>query len=72
MTPGDQHEPPPTPDEAAALAFANGVGAAGGGRVDDPESDADLLAAVRGEISFDEAVERSYRRIMSRPPRTRG
>lgn len=46
-----------------AVAFAEGLTAAAGGTSAAPEAEADLRAAIRGEITFDDAVDRAYRRI---------
>lgn len=60
-------EPQPTDDQIArALAQADGVLAAGGrglDPIDGAASDAEIAAAIRGEITFDEAVAAGLARI---------
>lgn len=45
-----------------SIRFANGASAAAGHFVHSEESDRDVRQALRGEISFDEAVERAAAR----------
>lgn len=49
-------------DVEKSIKFANGALAAAGHKVKNEDSDRDLVSALRGEISFDEAVERAARR----------
>lgn len=52
-----------TEDEVVeSIRFADSASAAGGHFVDLPESDDDLRAALRGEITFDEVVARALER----------
>jgi hypothetical protein len=48
-----------------SLRFANGAMAAAGLGPPDPESEADILAALRDEITFDEAAARAIRRALA-------
>ncbi len=47
-----------------SIRFADGALAAAGHFVKSPESDADIRQALRGEITFDEAVERAASRAL--------
>jgi hypothetical protein len=54
---------PLTDDEIEeAIRFANAASAAAGIVVTSPESDKDIREALRGDITFDEAVERAAER----------
>lgn len=54
-----------TDDEVEeAIRFANGASAAAGILVTSQESDNDIREALRGQITFDEAVERAAQRTL--------
>lgn len=63
---------PATDDQITqALAQADGALAAAGHRLDPADraaSDAEIAAAMRGEVSFDEAVAAGLKRITGKDP----